>query len=340
MKIDLTFHLVSPYHSAPISGREMVVNDNGKITPKGLAGDGGASPLTATYKEPKYLSNIGESIDFPVIRSLQFCKQIRNALNADIINSLKDQSISIKKASTYAGMTVGAASGSPSGMSATLDQTVKAVEEPIALLGGGTFCLSSTLSVSDINLYHDLLVAESLVAIPPHIDQSKKCGIDPRYLTYPIPITRNDPISQINKPDQINELSIIDNYQDQIKEWQEHVEVSQTGRKADKAIKKKDLRNIVAFEAVIPGVIFCGQLELPKSAGLATKGALISIVSDFVTDGLTLGGRSSRGCGQFTVQASVDGKLLDISDYEEAIDSYSEWLTQVTPELLSEFYEA
>lgn len=338
MIIDLTLTLTSPYHSPPVAGPSLIVTDEGRITHKSPSVTG--SPLSGTYKEPKHLASRNEVSYFPVIRSLQIVKQFRNALNKDIIESLKSRNLTIAKASTYAGMDVGAASGTPTGMNATLDQSVRALKEPIALLGGGSLCLPSTLSVSDANLLHQSLSEEGLVNVPPNFSHSELPSAEPYQLTFAAPVTRQDPINQLSVKDGLDRISVVENYKTQVLEWQAGISKLRVDRAADEKVKKSDLNNLVAIEAVMPGLSFSAQLALPESAGSAVKGAVISIVSEMCSQGLMIGGRTSRGYGKMAVNAYVDGVLLDINSYSEDVDSYSEWLENITPTLLAEFYEA
>ena len=338
MNIDLTLTLSTPYHSAPISGQSMIVTNEGKIMPKTGPVDG--SPLTTTYKEPKYLASQNTIKYFPVIRSLQLVKQFRRAINRDIIESLKSRGLTITKASTYAGMEVGAASGKPTGMNPTLDQSIMALSEPIALLGGGSFCLPSTLKVSDANLLHEALVNEGLTKVPPTYDASQLVTAETHQLTYAIPVTRQDPINKLSAKEGLDRISVIDEYRDQILEWQSTVTQQRSDRAADSDVKKSDLNNLVAVEVVMAGLSFSAQLSLPDSAGTAVKGAVLSAVSEMCSQGMTVGGRSSRGFGQIHVQASVDGTVLDLDSHVAEVESYSDWLENITPATLAEFYEA
>lgn len=338
MKIDLTLTLTTPYHSAPISGQAMVVNNDGKIIPK--TGPVEGSPLTATYKEPKYLASQNTIKYFPVIRSLQLVKQFRRAINRDVIESLKSRGLTIAKASTYAGMEVGAASGKPTGMNPTLDQSVQALNEPIALLGGGSFCLPSTLKVSDANLLHEALVNEGIAKVPPTYDASQLVTAETYQLTYAVPVTRQDPINKLSVTDGLDGISVIEEYKSQVLEWQSNVTQQRSDRAADGDVKKADLNNLVAVEVVMAGLSFSAQLSLPESAGTAVKGAVLSAVSEMCAQGMTIGGRSSRGLGQIDVQASVDGAVLDLDLYQAEVESYSDWLERITPASLAEFYEA
>lgn len=338
MKIKLSLLLTTPYHSAPISSQPLVVTDEGRIAPK----NGGAkgSPLTPTYKEPKYIAAMGLVEYFPVVRSLQICKQLRTRLNKDIIQSFKARGLSIAKASTYAGMEVGAASGKPAQMSATLDQSVQALYTPIALFGGGSFSLPSTIQVSDANVFHESLSSEGLNVIPEHIDPAFALSIEPYSLTFAAPITRQDPVSDIKDASHLSNLEVIENHKEQITAWQSAVQNAQSSRKANAEEKKSDLRNMVAYEAVLPGITFTSELTIHENAGSAVKGAVISILNDMIENGITIGGRTSRGNGKMAVQASVDGDLLELDKYMLDIEAYSEWLEQVTPNDLAAFFEA
>jgi CRISPR type IV-associated protein Csf2 len=338
MNIDLTLTLSTPYHSAPISGPAMIVNNEGRIMAK--TGHETGSPLTSTYKEPKYLASQNAIKSFPVIRSLQLVKQFRNAINRDVIESLKSRGLTIAKASTYAGMEVGAASGKPTGMNATLDQSIQALKEPIALLGGGSLCLPSTLKVSDANLLHESLVNEGLAKVPASYDISQLVTAEPYQLTYAVPVTRQDPINQLSVKNGLDQISVIEEYKSQILEWQSNVTQQRSSRAADSDVKKADLNNLVALEVVMAGLSFSAQLSVPDSAGDAVKGAVLSAVSEMCNQGMTIGGRSSRGFGQVQIQASVDGKVLDLDLHAAEIESYSNWLEHVTPATLAEFYEA
>jgi hypothetical protein len=97
---------------------------------------------------------------------------------------------------------------------------------------------------------------------------------------------------------------------------------------------------MVAYEAVLPGITFTSELTIPENAGGAVKGAVISILNDMIENGITIGGRTSRGNGKMAVQASVDGDLLELDKYMLDIEAYSEWLEQVTPNDLATFFEA
>lgn len=338
MIIDLTLQLTSSYHSPPISGQALVVTNEGRIATKASGAKG--SPLTATYKEPKFIPATGEIQYFPVIRSLQLIKQIRNIVNRNIIHSLKARGLSIAKPSTCAGMDVGAASGKPAQMDATLDQTVQAMEEPIALFGGGSFCLPSILTASDANVLHEVLIEEGLVTVPAHFDRSLALNLEHYQLTFTVPITRQDPINDICHPEQMDNLKVLENYKEQIEAWQKAVKSAQASRKEATNEKKIDLNNMVAIEAVVPGVTFSARLSIPDQAGAAVKGAVISTVAELCSNGMTVGGRTSRGSGRIAVQASVDGAVLDVENYYAEVDSYSRWLEQVAPATLAAFFEA
>lgn len=362
MKFDYTLTLASPYHSPPVSGPPMVVTDEGKVV--GKAGNPKGLPLTLTYKEPKLLTSLGKTIYFPVIRSLQLVKQFRNMINRDVISSLKARGLTIAKPTTYAGMDVGAASGKPTQLSVTFDQLFQTTDQPIAVFGGGSYSLKSLAAVSDANVLHESLIQDGLVVVPQHFDRSLAIDIEPYQLTFPIPITRRDPIIDFQTQDQLEHLQVIDNYKKAIDDWQTNVTKSRALRKAHKDSKdkedkinkgktkaaakekdnddgkKKDLRNMVAAELVLPGISLGANITLPDSIGLAVKGAMISAMDELCREGMIIGGRTSRNCGKMNIQASVDGVLLDIQNYMEEVEAYSQWLETVTPELLAEFYEA
>lgn len=338
MKIDITLQLVSGYHSAPISSQDLVVTDEGRIAPKASGAKG--SPLTPTYKEPKYIESLGEMHHFPVIRSLQVTKEFRKIWVNEIMKALNNRGLTLGNASTYAGLVVGAASGKPAQMNATFDQIIKAQNEPIALFGGGSFSLPSLVKFDDANVYHELLVAESLAVTPAHTDTSTTLNIEPYKLSFAVPITRQDPINDITNIEQMSNLSVIENHKEQIKIWQEGVSSSQNKRKANAEEKKSDLRNMVAFEAVIPGVTFTSTITLADQTGLAVKGAVLNALQSFIENGITIGGRISRGYGKMSVQASVDGALFEIDNFMSELDAYSDWLDNVTPSDLADFYEA
>jgi len=340
MKIKLSLTTLSPYHSAPVSGGAFVVTDEGRIVKK--SGGAAGSPLTRTYQEPHYLASTGETVQFPVIRSLQISKALRNITTRNIYNSLQDRNLRLAKISTYAGMEVGAASGKPAQMTPTLEQVSRSLHTPIALFGGGSYSLKSTLAIGDGVLLHEQLVENELVSRPDHVETSKISNSESYQLTYPVPITRNDPVDKVSF-EGAADLNAVEDYQQQVSEWQGTVTEAQTKRKADSAEKKTDLNNLVACEAVVRGVVFVSELSLPDNTGLATKGAVINALLEATRDGLCIGGRISRGMGKLKLTASIDGEILNdqtaVSNFESELNEYSNWLDEVTPNELAEFYE-
>jgi len=343
MKIELSLTSLTPYHSAPVSGGDFVVTNEGFIKKKspGVVG----SPLTRTYTQPFYLASSGEQINLPLLRSNQVVKLLRNKLNNHTFESLSARELRISSISTYAGMSVGAASGKPTGMNPTLDQISKASNTPIALFGGGSYQLSSLLQVGDAVLLHASLIDNNLVSVPAHKSSADIVDADPHMLTFPVPITRNDPVSDI-RGSSIQNIKVVDEYSKQVSEWQESVSASQKKRKTSKESegetdKKSDLNNLVAVEAATPGMTYICEINLPKHAGLAAIGATINTILELIEDGAAIGGRISRGMGRFIVGASIDGVKLDAAGkgFEDELAAYSEWLDQVTPNELSEFFE-
>ena len=341
MKIKLSLTTETPYHSAPVSGGAFVVTDEGRIVKK--SGGSAGSPLTRTYQEPMYLASTGEVQLFPVIRSMQIAKALRTITTRNIYSSLQERDLKIAKISTYAGMEVGAASGKPAQMTPTFDQITHSINKPLALFGGGSFSLKSLLSVGDGVLLHDQLVENNLVVKPKSIASDKIASCENYQLTYPVPVTRNDPVNKISL-NSTEDLKAVEDYQSQVKLWQGTVTDSQAKRKADSAEKKTDLNNLVACEAVVRGVVFVSNLSLPENAGSAVKGAVINALLDAKENGLIIGGRISRGMGKLSVVIEIDGEELTsesaIANYEEELTDYSEWLDEVTPNELAEYYEA
>jgi CRISPR type IV-associated protein Csf2 len=340
MKITVSLKTITPYHSAPISGGSFIVTDEGKIVKKSSGGSG--SPLTRTYQEPHYLSSTGEMTFMPVIRSMQILKALRSITTRNIYQSLQERDLKIAKISTYAGLEVGAASGKPAQMTATLGQVTNSLNKPIALFGGGSFSLKSILAVSDGILLHEELVDNGLVKKPAHVAAQEIASCESYQLTVPVPITRNDPINKINFSS-IDDLNAIEDYQSQIKVWQGDVTNAQAKRKADAAEKKTDLNNLVACEAVVRGLVFVSELSLPENAGDAVKGAVLNALLESIRNGLTIGGRVSRGMGKLEIGVSVDGVELNdktsLEQYEQELSSYSAWLDEVTPNELAEYFE-
>lgn len=341
MKISLSLTAKSPYHSAPVSGGAFIVTDEGRIVKKSAGGSG--SPLTRTYSEPHYLASLGQSVYYPVIRSMQIVKQLREITTSEIYNSLKSRELRIDKISTFSGMEVGAASGKPAQMTPTLDQLTQSLETPIALFGGGSFSLKSLLSVGDGTILHEQLLEDGLVEKPSHIDSTKVASGESYTLTYPVPITRNDPI---NSPtfSILDNFNVVDEYQSQVKEWQGGVADARNSRKADSSVKKTDLNNLVAAEVVVRGVVFVSELSIPENAGGAVKGAVITALLQAIEKGMVIGGRVSRGMGKFEVGVSIDGEKLDaqtgVARFEDELEQYSHWLDDVTPDDLALFFEA
>jgi len=346
MKVTLSLTTVTPYHSAPVAGPAFLVSDDGRILSKKSGAKG--SPVTRTYTEPHVLSSEGQVVHFPVIRPMQIAKTIRNIVNSMVYESFQARSITIAKASTYAGMEVGAASGKPSGLDASLDQTVEAIQNPIALFGGGTFGLRSTVEVGYGVLLHEKLLIEKQVVRPPHVSPTDVTDAEPYTLSYAVPITRMDPIANITSARELKNASVVADYETQIAKWKYSVKESQQKRAVAKsnedgteptdASKKSDLNNLVAVEAVARGVTFVSEVKVPDSAGSATKGALLNAVSEMIESGVYIGGGVTRGMGQFMVQASVDGQPFDLNHYESDMEAYGGWLQTVTPDQFAEFF--
>lgn len=337
MKINVSLTTQEPYTSPPIAGGSyIVVKDGGSIKPKssGLKG----SPISRTYVEPCYLSTTTEIAYFPVIRSLQLCKVIRDITVTRVFDSLKDRDLSISKVSTYAGMQVGAASGKLTGMNPSLDQLTTALHEPIAIFGGGSYGLKSTLSVSNAHVLHPSLIENNLISVPGHLSELDVVDLESYQLTYVVPIHRRDPVFNIQNSQELTNISAVQDYETQVAEWQAEVQKQQQSRKEDSAEKKGDLNNLVAVEAVPRGVTFIAELELPDAAGDAVKGAVINAVMEMKEQGVRIGGRVSRGMGKFVVDYSFENHDED-ENVERYLDAYSAWLDSVTPTQLAEFYE-
>lgn len=334
--LGIKFKTLSPLFIADGSGGGAHINDEGYIYDgKGINN----TPITRTERKPvirRAEDNPahGEVVFLPYIKANNLANRLRRFAQ-DVISELyiaNDRTMSI---SVYNTLACGAASGTPIVDNPDFER-IRSGRKSVyfGLFGGGRDMLESQLKYADLDPATPEF-AESL-----GLDDEEVIDLRPSRLTYPISIVRRD---RLMEGDDLHLEQLFENAQETYDEWIGRIMDS----KANKAAKEEDdsvkysreqIRNKVAVEAVVTGMLFKGNVRIPKYISDAQIGMLLECLRRFGEQN-AMGGKSARGFGRFEMIVSIDNEPIfktHDGEFTQLDDKYDEYDAELN-EALSSF---
>lgn len=364
IKLKTALHCATPddYH----------VNANGYVVQgKAPSGSGG---VTATMQMPIIVGETRHTIPyFPAndVRGRLRRKAAKILLDAITVNGKVPIDL-------YAGLNAGAVSASPEGSEITVEEVLRAKRNVyMGIFGGGTRMIRSSYRAQDIVPIIGSTVAAGMV--PEHIanptgaksivptfraktNEGGEEGIgrsaitDSYQITHVYRMIRLDDVTRVLRADELD--AYLANAVKEVSEYQQKV---LEGRKANKEAKaageegqKKDLGNMMAIQAIVPGTSMYLRLDFADDLTQAQIGLLIKALCDLVNE-QALGGWVRAGCGKYdasNLMLSVDGvatRLFVVQDngtYDIAesakpyVEQMRKEMAALTAEEMMEFFSS
>lgn len=287
--------------------------------------------------------------ELPVINGNTLRGRLRREMAGAVLDSLVERGETISLDLLHI-LTCGAATGAPSGNMDIEYELVKAARENLysGVWGGGPDLFRSGVNVFSAVPVMDLTIENNFVPnnmiTSEVMIQASARNLSLRTLgtTYPIDMYRIDDALAFRDP--IFEKVVTD-YESEIRAWQEVTGEQTRKRKSDNSEKKLDLRNMIAVEAVMPGVSFFIHIECKEHLTDAQIGYL-ALGLERVKMKQGLGGMLRAGMGRFNLDVQMYethdfGKTLDLVDnevQEDMIRQAKEGITSLTEQDLLAVY--
>lgn len=237
-------------------------------------------------------------------------------------------------ADLYLGLSCGASSGSPDNTSRSIEELIRCRDNVyMGLFGGGARLFASAFRVSDMLPILAQTVRTKM--IPAHVVDLLKTKIlqgEPgdgqgfqhspefdapwRMLNLRTSI-RIDDLQRVSDAEQITRF-----IEDPIKSVAEHqmgVAENAMGRKADAAVKKTSVANMMTYECIAAGVPFHFRIDLDATADEAKLGLLLLCLSDLFREN-AFGGWVRCGFGKVHVEQFIVGHNDETRVWESLYD--------------------
>jgi CRISPR type IV-associated protein Csf2 len=325
--LQINIHSVSPLHIADASSGDAHIDSQGRIRSGKVPG---TMPCTRIERRPVHSPKVVNGADtdkvesFPYIKANNIMGRLRR-FALDVVSEVFMENGKTMSDKAYRGLSCGASSGAPTGVSPTLPD-IRAARDNVymGLFGGGDGMFESGVYFGDMNVRH--LFMHGAGALSGSVDEASLSDVHPLLLTAPTSLVRRDAMLEMID---INIENVVTNGQKALDEWVELVgQKAPEGDEKESSAKprREQLRNLVAYEVALAGLSYQGTVKMKPFTHDKHIGLLLECLLRLAKQN-ALGGKSSKGLGRFnmtvkegdkTLLSVKDGDVMVVSDDAQA----------------------